>query len=36
MGAAARERYERLFSDVALGESYAALYEEVAGARRAG
>ncbi|MBN3852536.1 glycosyltransferase [Paraburkholderia sp. Ac-20340] len=36
MGAAARERYERLFSDVALGDKYAALYEEVAGARRAG
>ncbi|WP_321854839.1 glycosyltransferase [Paraburkholderia tropica] len=36
MGAAARERYERLFSDVALGDKYAVLYEEVASGRRAG
>ncbi|HEX7936742.1 MAG TPA: glycosyltransferase [Paraburkholderia sp.] len=36
MGAAARERYERLFSDIALGNKYTALYDEVVGARRAG
>ncbi len=35
MGAAARERYQRLFSDVALGEKYDALYKEVASVRRA-
>ncbi|QGZ54017.1 glycosyltransferase [Paraburkholderia acidiphila] len=29
MGAAARERYERLFSDEALGSSYVSLYEDV-------
>jgi rhamnosyl/mannosyltransferase len=29
MGAAARERYERLFSGPALGNAYRALYEEI-------
>ena len=36
MGAAARERYQRLFTGKQMGEAYYSLYQEIADIRRVG